>query len=119
MDTKTVLICDDDEGIVDVATIILRDAGFKVVPVTSSLAVIETVRSVKPDVILLDLWMPDISGEELTIQLKKNPETTTIPVILVSASRDTENIATKSGANDFIKKPFDIDELEQYVRKYT
>jgi DNA-binding response OmpR family regulator len=119
MDTKTVLICDDDEGIVDVATIILKDAGFRVVPVTSSLAVIDTVKNVKPDIILLDLWMPDLSGEELTVKLKKDPTTSSIPVILVSASRDTENIATRSGANDFIKKPFDIDELEQYVRKYT
>ena len=119
MNPKTVLICDDDEGIVDVATIILNDAGFNVIPVTSSLSVVDTVNKVKPDIILLDLWMPDLSGEELTKKLKSDPQTASIPIILVSASRDTEQIAVKAGANDFIKKPFDIDELEQYVRKYT
>ncbi len=119
MGQKTVLICDDDEGIVDVASIILRDAGFHVITLTQSLEVVAMVKRMQPNLILLDLWMPDLSGEELTQQLKADIETKHIPVIVVSASRDTEKVAQTAGATDYMKKPFDIDQLEEIVRKYA
>lgn len=119
MAEKSVLICDDDEGIVDVASIILSDAGYKVVAITESRDVVSHAKQLNPHLILLDLWMPNMSGEEVTKQLKQIPETSNIPIIIVSASRHTEDIAKRIGADHFICKPFDIDELETVVKKYT
>ncbi|CAN5148253.1 N/A [soil metagenome] len=119
MQSKSVLICDDDEGIVDVASIILSDAGYNVVALTESRDVFDNVTRLNPRLILLDLWMPNMSGEEVTKQLKQNPKTSTIPIIIVSASRHTEDIARRIGADHFICKPFDIDELETVVKRYT
>ncbi len=116
---KKILICDDDEGIVDVASIVLRDAGYDVTTLTTSEKIYSLVEKLQPDIILLDLWMPNISGEEITMQLKENEKTKHIPVVIVSASRKTEHIATRVGADDFMCKPFDIEELEAIVRKYT
>lgn len=116
---KKILICDDDEGIVDVVNIVLKDAGYDVTSITSSEKVFSIIDELKPDIILLDLWMPNISGEEITLRLKQQEHTKHIPIIIVSASRKTENIALKVGADDFMCKPFDIEELEEIVRKYT
>lgn len=119
MHNKAILICDDDEGIIDVATIILSDAGYNVVAMTESRDVLEKAKKVNPKLILLDLWMPNLSGEEVTKQLKENPETSNIPIIIVSASRHTPDIAKRIGADYFLCKPFDIDELETIVKRYT
>lgn len=115
---KHVIVCDDDEGIVDVATIVLREAGYSVTPVTKSSQIFETISAKPPHVILLDLWMPDMNGEDITRKLKEDPSTKHIPIIIISASRDTEGVAETSGADGYINKPFDIDELEKVVKKY-
>ncbi|QQS44704.1 response regulator [Candidatus Roizmanbacteria bacterium] len=112
-------MCDDDEGIVDVAGIVLRDAGYDVTTVTVSEQIFSVINNVKPDIILLDLWMPNLSGEKIAEQLKQQKKTKDIPVIIMSASRKTEQTARRAGADDFICKPFDIEELEEIVRKYT
>ena len=116
--TKTVLICEDDEGIIDVTTIVLQEKGYKVIPLLDCQKVYEYVDTHKPDIILLDLWMPDINGEEVTRTLKSNDHTKHIPIIIISANKDTEKIAKNAGADTFLCKPFDIEELEQTVERY-
>ena len=116
---KKVLICDDDDGIVEVATIVLEDVGYDVVSITSAEKIVELASEKKPDVILMDLWMPEVSGEEATKMLRAEKNTKDIPIIIVSANKDTEQIAIRAGANDFICKPFDIDELEGMVNKHA
>lgn len=115
---KTILVCDDDDGILDVVTIILNEMGYKVIALCDSEEVLTFVEHSPPDLILLDLWMPNISGEELTVKLKKNIKSQLIPIIIISASKDTEKIASDSGADDCLIKPFDIEELENMVKKY-
>ena len=63
--------------------------------------------------------MPNLSGEKIAKQLKDQEKTRHIPVIIMSASRKTEQTAKSAGADDYICKPFDIEELEEIVRKYT
>lgn len=60
-----------------------------------------------------------LSSDLITRKIKSDERLKDIPVIIVSASRKTESIARKIGANDFMCKPFDIEELEQVVREYT
>ena len=116
--TKNILICDDDEGILDVATIVLHDKGYNVIALNDCKDVAEKISDYSPDLILLDLWMPGVGGEELAKRLKKDDKTKNIPIVVVSARRDTEEAAKKSGADDFLLKPFDIEQLEYVVEKH-
>jgi CheY-like chemotaxis protein len=116
---KRVIVCDDDNSIVDIATIVLTDAGYDVIPVTNSSKIFETITSSMPDLVLIDLSMPDMNGEDIIHTLKQNPITRHIPVIIISGLENTGDIAKKTGADDFINKPFDIEELEATVKKYT
>lgn len=116
---KHILVCDDDVGILDIISIILDEKGYAVIALNNSEQVIATVIHKKPDVILLDLSMPNISGDEITTRLKSNPVTANIPIIISSANKDTEKIAQEAGADNFILKPFEIDELEKMVEQYT
>lgn len=116
---KCILICDDDEGILDVTSMVLESNGYRVIPIINSLKVLETVRKENPDLIILDLWMPGINGEQLVEALKGNAETRDMPIIIISASRDGSAIAKQSGANDFLEKPFDIDMLTERVKQYV
>jgi PleD family two-component response regulator len=62
MNNKMVLICDDDEGVLDMLEMILANSGFEIVPVKNSLIIYDIIRQKRPDFILLDLWMPVLSG---------------------------------------------------------
>jgi len=118
MSNKKVLICEDDEGIVEIAQIVLTEAGYEVHSAMSKVEIWDAIRQWKPDLILLDLWMPEVSGEALTRELKQDPLFHNIPIIIVSANSETEKIAKQAGANDFIYKPFDINVLEEQVTRY-
>lgn len=116
---KKVLFCDDDEGIVDVVNIILEDKGYKVLALTNSSTIFQVIRKQKPDVILLDLWMPGLGGQDITRILKSQGDTKGIPVVIISANKDTHRIAKEVGADEFLTKPFDIDDLERVVEKHA
>lgn len=114
----TILICDDDESIVELTQSILEDIGYQVRVVTSCDLVDTEIKEHRPDLILLDLWIPLSGGEEISKNLKKDPATKDIPIIIVSANKDTQSIAKRSGADDFLCKPYDLEELEQKVEKF-
>lgn len=116
---KCVFICDDDEGITDITKLVLEEKGYRVITLTDCTGIFKMIKKEKPDVILMDLWMPNISGDEVTKQLKENPKTKHIPVIIVSANQETQKISQLIGADDFLTKPFDIYELENVVERYT
>lgn len=109
--SKKILICDDDEGILDLIAFVLEDAGFEPIAEVNSLNVSKVIEKEHPDLLLLDLWMPVLSGDQVLKMLKNNPETSSLPVIVISASIEGKDIAAKAGANDFIAKPFDISQL--------
>lgn len=111
MINKKILICDDDEGILDMLVLILEDAGYDTVSEINSLNVYNLIQIQQPDLLLLDLWMPVLSGDQVLKMLKLNPQTSNLPVIIISASIEGKNIAAQAGASDFIAKPFDLDAL--------
>lgn len=117
MEGRTVLICEDDEGITELTQVILEGKGYKVVALNDSTNIFARIEEAKPDLVLLDLWMPGLSGEEVTRRLKADPLTNHIPAIIISANRDTEQIAARAGADAFLAKPFDIADLEDLVEK--
>ena len=117
MKTDKILICDDDEGILDMLALILEEYGYTVIAEQNSLLVNAKIAQVKPDIVLLDLWMPARSGDEVLKLLRKDPVTQNIPVIVISASREGRRTALDAGASAFLAKPFDFDELVLTVKK--
>lgn len=115
---KTVLICDDNEDILEVSKAILSMKGYNVETLTNCKDLFTVIKKSDPEIILMDLGIPDIGGEAATRQLKENPETKNIPVLIFSASPEIEQISKKAGADGFLPKPFEIDFLEKTIFKY-
>jgi DNA-binding response OmpR family regulator len=118
MSQKRILVADDDLAILDAIKMILEDEGYLVQVVANGEAVLQ-LKNDLPDLILLDIWMSGRDGGEICQQLKAQSHTAQIPVIMVSANKDTADIARSVGAEDFIAKPFDIDELVSKVGLYA
>jgi len=113
---KRVLILDDDLDILQICTIVLRKKGFDVQTLNSSNQVVNQVMAYRPDVILMDNWIPGPGGIEATRLLKGAPETQDIPVIFFSANSNVTQLAREAHADYFLQKPFDITELEATVQ---
>lgn len=116
MKKKKIMVADDDPGIVDAIQIMLEDADYEVETTMNG----QTVRKVKeelPDVILLDVWMSGEDGREICKYLKSQDSTKHIPIIMISATRDLAESAKNAGAEDFIAKPFQMDQLLAKIAK--
>src|SRR5947209_13510859 len=111
MKNKRVLVCDDDRDILEMLEIALMVNGFDVISEPDSTRVFRTIDSTNPDALLLDLWMPMLSGDEIVKKLRQDPSKNKIPVVVISASQDGKDVALKAGANQYLDKPFDIDKL--------
>jgi CheY-like chemotaxis protein len=111
MRNKKILICDDDKDILAVLSMILTAAGFEVITENNSLNVFSLAKNEQPGLLLLDLWMPSLNGDQVLKTLKQDPETSHLPVMFISASTEVETIAVQSGANGYISKPFEIKDL--------
>ncbi|MBE8723065.1 response regulator [Sphingobacterium pedocola] len=115
MKDKTVLIFDDDVNILEVCSIVLEACGYRVAVSETSHDIIEKVTEIRPDVILMDNWIPDIGGVKATQLLKQHPDFNHLPVIYVSANNDIHLLAETAGADTYLAKPFDLADLENSV----
>jgi CheY-like chemotaxis protein len=113
---KRVLVADDDPAILDVMRMMLEFEGYEVMTSPNGSGILR-MESGLPDLLLLDIWMSGTDGRELCRQLKLNEKTRRIPIVLVSASKDIEHSAREAGADDFIAKPFEMNELLQKIEK--
>jgi DNA-binding NtrC family response regulator len=115
---QCVLIYDDDIEILKVCKVILESQNYRVETLSSCENILEDIHTMKPDVILMDLWIPQIGGENAIKIMHQNPLTNHIPVILFSANDEIEKISKRINANAFLKKPFDIDTLRQIIKNF-
>ena len=112
MNSKKIVIVDDDLAILDSLGTILDFEGYEVNTFVRGFEIFNFVETAeKPNLILLDMWLSGEDGRDICKKLKANELTKNIPVIIMSASRGLENTALQSGANAFIAKPFEIDEV--------
>lgn len=118
MSKKKILIFDDDTAILEVITIIFEENGYDVKISETSHDILEKVADYRPDVILMDNWIPKIGGVEATRLLKSTEEFKHIPVIYVTANNDIVALAAEAQADDYVSKPFNLDDLETMVAKY-
>jgi DNA-binding response OmpR family regulator len=114
---KKIMICDDDAGILEMMEMIIEEYGFEVISEANSLNVLSRLEQEKPDLLLLDIWMPLLSGDQVLKSIKGNSKFVDLPVIMYSASTEGQMIASCCGADDYIAKPFDMDDLEAKIRK--
>ncbi len=112
---KKVLIFDDDEDILAICTYILEEQGWEVSTFSNCNNVIEKVESIMPEVILMDNWIPDSGGILATQTIKQQEKLKHIPVVYFSANNDIKTLAQQAGADSFLAKPFDLEELENIV----
>ena len=115
----TILVIDDNQSILEELTDILRFEGFTVYGANSGLSGITQAEEIKPDLILCDILMPDISGFDVISGFKNNDELNNIPIILVTASVSEATIQTglDAGAADYLKKPFETETLLEKIKK--
>jgi two-component system KDP operon response regulator KdpE len=111
-----VLIVDDEQSIQQTLGVVLPPAGYTVYPIRNGKEALQKVRSVRPDLILLDLGLPDVDGKEVIRHLRE--EWTIAPIIVISVRNDeSEKVsALDTGAHDYLTKPFTMPELLARMR---
>ncbi len=105
---KFILLVDDNPNNLKLLTKILEESGFKIKASTSGKFALQAVQATPPDLILLDIMMPEMDGYEVSKQLKLNPDTADIPIIFISALSETDDKlkAFAAGGVDYVSKPF-------------
>jgi len=116
-----ILIIDDDVTMTELLKTLLDMEGHTPTAVNDSTKAIDIAGLVDPELIMLDLMMPGLSGFDLCELLHQDPRFANIPIIIVSARDDAESKqrAIKAGAKDYFTKPFDADELMQKIKELT
>ncbi len=116
--TKKIMIADDDPGIVDAIEMLLEFEGYHVTSTVDGSTVLDMKQEL-PDLLLLDIWMSGEDGRDICKKLKQTESTKNIPVIMVSASKDVKESAMAAGADDFLAKPFEMNDLLNKIRSLT
>jgi DNA-binding NtrC family response regulator len=114
---KKIIIFDDDEDILSICAYILEEQGWEVHTFTDCNNIVEKVSSIMPSVILMDNWIPDAGGIVATQTLKSTEDLKSIPVVYFSANSDIQLLADHAGAETYLAKPFDLDELEKIINE--
>jgi len=105
---KKILIVEDEESLLKLESILLTSRGYEVKGVADGKAALTAVMEVKPDLVLLDIMLPEVDGFEVCRQIKSNEATKHIPVIMLTAKKSREDMARgeQVGADWYITKPF-------------
>ena len=114
---KKIFVADDDPAILDALKIILEEVGYEVETSVNG-RIFQTNKEHLPDLLLLDIWMSGLDGGAICKQLKTQDLTKHIPVIMISANKDLEQITKDAGADDFIEKPFQMVNLLAKIDTY-
>jgi len=118
---KRILVVEDEESLLKLETILLTVKGFEVIGAVSGSMAIEKIDSEVFDLVLLDIMLPDIDGFEVCRQLRKDPRTATVPIIMLTGKKtqDDHDRGVLCGANSYLVKPFKsamiIDEINRLL----
>src|SRR5919204_3246613 len=108
MAAPKILVVDDVAQNVRLLEAVLSSSGYGVIPASSGQEALEKVRSEPPDLVLLDIQMPEMSGYEVCRRIRADPATQFLPVVMVTSSEGEVRVsAIEAEADDFITKPFD------------
>jgi len=118
--SKKIMIVDDEPDILFTVSQVLEASGYEVIKANNGNECIELLNQLpdNPDLVLLDIMMPEISGWDVAAKIKENPKWKEIPIVFLTAKGDTMSIGMGNlSAEDYIVKPFDIKDLKERVDK--
>ena len=117
--TSVILVVDDNQQNLELLQVYLEDINCRTIPAHNGPEALEIIRKDPPDLVLLDVMMPKMSGFEVCKRIKSDPKTTDIPIIMVTALNEFRDIerGIDSGTDDFISKP--VNKLELLTRVKT
>ena len=118
---KKILIVEDHPDIRRLLTLSLRRLGYEILETNTGSSAVTLVLSEKPDLVLLDVSLPDLSGLEIARTIKQNPQTTQIPLVALSgySEREIENKALEAGMAEYLLKPTETKRLVEVIEKLT
>lgn len=114
-----ILIVEDDPQVARLIALVLQRNGYQSEIVADGQTALQRARTEQPAIIFADLAIKGLGGEKLCTALKAQPETKEIPYIVVSGDRDIADKARQCGADDYLGKPFEFDDLVRLVKKYA
>ncbi|MGD0015917.1 MAG: response regulator [Verrucomicrobiia bacterium] len=116
--SETILIVDDEQDVLDLLAFNLQKAGFKTIAARDGATALQKARDAMPALIVLDLMLPQIEGTEVCRQLKVDPKTAHIPIIMLTAKAEEVDrvVGLELGADDYVTKPFSPRELALRVK---
>ncbi|CAM4338899.1 Response regulator receiver domain-containing protein [Pedobacter westerhofensis] len=112
------LVVEDDEGVREMLKLVLNYDGHDVIMAKDG-TILDSLAEINPDIIFLDEWLCNERGSDLCRKLKANASTAGIPVILLSALMSVQQFSVQAGADGFIRKPFDLEELTAVINRYA
>jgi len=103
-----ILVVEDEESLLKLESILLSSKGYNVTGVMDGKAALKEVRLNRPDLVILDIMLPEMDGFEVCRQIKQNPETSNIPVVMLTAKKNSQDLARgqEVGSDAYITKPF-------------
>jgi two-component system phosphate regulon response regulator PhoB len=117
---QKILVIEDDKDVRETIVYILEEQKYEVVSSADS-KILKSLHHFKPDIIIMDNWLTewksDANGQQLSRELKLNPDTSHIPIIIISAMSNIKEIAEAGLANAYLQKPFDMVSLVNLVKK--
>ena len=117
---KKILIVDDEQDILDMIKLKLEAEGFDVVEASNGIDGLAAVQKEKPDLVLLDIMMPELNGYQVCRELKSNEKLKNIPVVMLTAkAQESDKFwGLETGADDYVTKPFEFSSLIQTIKKH-
>jgi len=120
MMSKTIMVVDDEPALLQLIEAILGTEGYNVIAVSNGREALEKLKKAKPDLVLLDMMMPGMSGREVCEKIRSDPKTKSIKVAFLTVAKFSEagrDTLKKMKVSDYITKPFDNDDLLKRIKK--
>ncbi|WAC39710.1 response regulator transcription factor [Pedobacter sp. SL55] len=113
---KRIIVVDDDDEVLDTIELVLEIGGYEVEPLNNAEGIHETINNFHPDLIILDIVLGKIDGRTICNQIKTNPKTKHIPILMMSGLYKADEINTlETPPDDFMPKPFKMDILLEKI----
>jgi len=116
-----IVVADDDPDILNIVSMSLEAMGHQVARATNGREAVDAVRAQRPDLVVMDLMMPEVDGYQATKELKSDPSTASIPVLALTAKamRGDEEKGRQAGVDAYITKPFRISQVMEVVNQFV
>ncbi|QIH34926.1 MULTISPECIES: response regulator [Sphingobacterium] len=116
---RQIVVCDNDIEILNAFSMILEDDQTVVTTVANASALAAVLDAIKADILFMDIHMPNQDGDQILRELRASDKHHRLPVVMISGSPDGRSISLECGADGFLAKPFDIIDVENYIRRFV